>query len=389
MKIRINLICACAIALLAGPVVVSHLRAQSSQPRVENRLLLIFDTSSAMKKRLPNEEKGINELFELTLNGKLRRGDSVGVWTFGHDLHLGVFPQLDWSDDKLSSLPIEIGAFLKKQRYAKDTRFDVLMPTLNEVVRTSPRLTTIIFCDGDGQVSDIPGTEGINASFKQHQRIMEKARMPFVIVLRSQFDRNQVGHYVGCTIGSAQSIVLPGFPPMPLPLQPPQPTPVKELPQAPPPVVPSLIVVGTHTETNLPPPKPEPAPVTPAPRPVPAPAPTLPPTANPVTPPAPVPQPVTPPPAAPVPHTNSVSPPAAVIEPTNAPVVASQTTPRPAPPAAVPLPAPPENSSAGKGRLLAAGAGLLIAAIAIIYFVVRRSRSQNSTSLITESLKKR
>jgi hypothetical protein len=388
MKIRTNLICACAIALLAGQGAVSHLRAQSSQPHVESRLLLIFDTSSAMKKRLPNEEKGINELFELTLNGKLRRGDSVGVWTFGHDLHLGVFPQLEWSDDKLSSLPIAIGAFLKKQRYAKDTRFDALMPTLNKVVQTSPRLTTVIFCDGDGQVSDIPGTDGINASFKQHQRIMEKARMPFVIVLRSQFDRNQVGHYVGCTIGSAQSIVLPGFPPMPLPLQPPEPTPVKELPQAPPPVVPSLIVVGTHTETNVPPPKPEPAPVTPAPRPEPAPAPTLPPPANSVTPAAPVPMPVTPPPPAPAPETNSVPPPAAVIEPTNAPVVAAEATTRPTPPP-VAQPTPPETSSAGKGRLLAAGAGLLIAAMAIIYFVLRRSRSQNSTSLITESLKKR
>ena len=387
MKIRTNVIFACAIALLAGPGAISHLRAQSSQPRVESRLLLVFDTSSAMKKRLPNEEKGIDELFELTLNGKLRRGDSVGVWTFGHDLHLGVFPQLEWSDDKLSSLPIEVAAFLKKQRYAKDTRFDVLMPTLNEVVRTSPRLTTVIFCDGDGQVSDIPGADGINASFKQHQRIMEKAHMPFVIVLRSQFDLNQVGQYVGCTIGSAQSIVLPGFPPMPSPLPPPQPAPVKELPQAPPPVVPSLIVVGTHIETNLPTPTPEPAPVTPAPRPVPTPAPTLPPAASLVTPATPVPTPVTPQPDAPAPETNSVPPPAAVIEPTNAPVAASEATTRPMPPAAV-LPTP-GNSSAGKGRLLAAGAGLLIAAIAIIYFVLRRSRSQNSTSLITESLKKR
>jgi hypothetical protein len=387
MKIRINVIFACAIALLAGPGAVSHLSAQSSRPRVENRLLLVFDTSSAMKKRVANEEKGINQLFQLTLNGKLWRGDSVGVWTFGHDLHMGVFPQLDWSDDKLSSLPIEIAAFLKKQRYAKDTRFDVLMPTLSEVVRTSPRLTTVIFCDGDGQVTDIPGADGINASFKQHQHVMEKARMPFVIVLRSQFDRNGVGQYVGCTISSAQSIVLPQFPPMPLPIPPPQPAPVKEMPRMPPPVVPSLIVIGTHTETNLPPPTP---PTTPAPT-IPAPAPTLPPPASPVAPIAPVPAPVSPEPAAPAPQTNSTPPPAAVIERTNAPVAPSQATAKPETPAAAVAIAPmaPETTSAGKGRLLAAGAGLLIAAIAIIYFVLRRSRSQNSSSLITESLKKR
>ncbi|HEY1790137.1 MAG TPA: hypothetical protein VGJ73_18465 [Verrucomicrobiae bacterium] len=386
MKIRINLICFCIVALLAAPGFILPSPAQSNQPRVENRLLLVFDTSSAMKRRLPNEAKAIDQLFQLTLNGKLRPGDSVGIWTFSRDLHLGQFPQQDWTPDMVNSLPPEIEGFLKKQRYAKDTRFEALIPTVNEVVRTSPRLTIVIFCDGDGQVNGIPGAASINASFKQHQHDMDKARMPFVIVLRSQFDRNQVGHYVGCTISSAQDVILPQFPPMQLP-PPPAPTPVKVAPQQPPPVAPPLIVIGTNSET-----KPQ-TPVTapPAAPPQLQPAPMLPPTVNPVTPAKPVPPAVSPPPSIPMAQTNSAPPPAAAIQPiqpTNTVVAPLQATVRPSPPPSA-LPQPPQSPGAGKNRLLEAGAGLGIVAIAIVYFLLRRSRSQNSTSLITESLKKR
>lgn len=374
---------------MAGPGLVSPLRAQSDQPRVENRYLLVFDTSSAMKRRLPAEEKSLDALFQITLNGKLRGGDSIGVWTFNRDLHMGDFPQQDWRDDDVNTLPPEIAGFLKKQHYAKDTRFDGLIPTLNEVVQKCPRLTTIIFCDGDGQVSGIPGADGINSSFKQHGHLMEKARMPFVIVLRSQFDRHQVGQYVGCTISSASDIILPQFPPMPPPpAPPPAPIPAKVVPQPPPPVVQPLIVIGTQSETK---PPPMAAPTAPPLQVQPPPAPDLPPPATPVSQPQPTPPAVSPSPAIPTAQTNSVAPPAAEIEQTN-PIVPppAQATSQPLPPAPIAAtPAPPENSRMGKEGFLAAGVGIFIAIVAIIYLFLRRSRGRGSSSLITESLKKR
>jgi hypothetical protein len=357
---------------------------------VENRYLLVFDTSSAMKRRLPAEGKSIDALFQITLNGKLHSGDSIGVWTFNRDLHMGDFPQQDWSDDAVNTFPPEIEGFLKKQRYAKDTRFDGLIPTLNEVVQKCPRLTTIIFCDGDGQVSGIPGADGINSSFKQHGHLMEKSKMPFVIVLRSQFDSHQVGHYVGCTISSASDIILPQFPPMPPPPPPPAPVPAKVVPQPPPPVVQPLIVIGTQSETT---PPPMAAPTAPPPQAQPAPTPKAPPVATPVSPPQTAPPAVapSPSPAIPMAQTNEAPPPAAEIEQTN-PVVPppAQATSQPIPPAPIAAtPTPPENSGMGRKGLLAAGAGIFIVVVAIIYLFLRRSRGRDSSSLITESLKKR
>lgn len=370
MKIRTKFICLCAVALAAGPLL--PLRAQSDQRRVESRLLLVFDTSSAMKKRLPIEVKAVNQLFDITLNGKLRAGDSVGVWTFGRDLRMGEFPQQEWTGDKINILPPEIAAFLKRQRYSKATRFDELMPTLNEVVRTSPRLTTLIFCDGDGQVQGIPGADAINSSFKEHKRQMDKARVPFVIVLRSQF-----GKYVGCTISSAESVELPQFPPLPPPPSAPAPARVEPQPTAL--VGAPLIVIGTHAETN-----PPPAPSVPPPQRT---APAIP--ASPFKPSAPsaqMPPAISPAPAIPMTHTNFVPPPIAPMLPTNAAVVPPQSPAQTLPPAAAQA-TPPEKASTNLDGLIAAGAGVIVV-IAILIFILRRARSRKSPSLITESLKK-
>jgi len=401
MKIRKNLVCfSICFAVLAGVGPVPASRAQTSDPPVANRVLLVFDTSSAMKRRQPAEDKAINRLFEITLNGALHRGDTVGVWTFNRDLHIGQFPLQEWSSDKASVLPAEIAGFLKQQHYTKETSFNDLLPTLDEdVVRTSPRLTTFIFCDGNGTVKDIPGTAVINASFKQHYHDMEKARVPFVIVLRSQFGRDGVGRYVGCTVNSADSIVIPQFPPM---FRPPPPTPV-EAPAPPPPpplpMAPSLIMVGTNFETNMPPAMPPPAaPQQKPPQQQPASAPMLrPPPAPSVAPASASMQPAASPasPAIPLTVTNTnstpvpaVPPQTASIEPTNPPVPPMQATARPIPPAA-PMVTLPEPSSTGREGLLAAGAGLFVVAVGALFLILRRSRGRGSPSLITESLKKR
>ncbi len=385
MKIRRTLTCICAVALLA-PCLVPPLLAQVDHGPVENRLLLVFDTSSAMKKRLPAEEKAINELFDITLNGHLRPGDSIGVWTFNRDLHTGEFPLRPWSSELITTFPPQLVAFLKNQRYTKDTRFDALLPTLSEIVRTSPRLTVIIFCDGDGHVTDIPAAVGINQTFKQRYHQMAKARVPFVIVLRSQIGRDGTGGYVGCTINSAQSISLPEFPPLPRPPTPP--APAKTAPTPPAPVAPSLIIIGTNSPATNQPPPPTPTPA-PAPQQQPTPPPPMPAPVRPNAPSAPVPPAPSPAPSIPMSATNFVPPPpaAAPIQPTNAAVVPPQ-APISTPPPATAQTMPPETAGTGIHGLIAVGAGLFIVVIAILSFILRRARSRNSASLITESMKK-
>src|ERR1700722_20268290 len=121
-------------ALLALILMTPGLRAQTANRRVDSRLLLVFDTSSAMKKRLPTEEKSVNQLFAITLNGKFHAGDSIGVWTFDKDLRTGEYPLQYWEPQDIITIPIEIIDFLKNRHYSGTTSFDELIPMLSHVM---------------------------------------------------------------------------------------------------------------------------------------------------------------------------------------------------------------------------------------------------------------
>ena len=249
--------------LLAGFFLVPAVRAQPAAPNVDNRFLLIFDTSSDMKQRLPAVQKALNEILAASTNGQLHPGDTIGVWTFDQVLHAGQFPLQYWMPENAPMIASNITAFVGNQRYTKTTRFDALLPLLNQIVRGSERLTVLIFCDGQGEIHGTPYDVGINQIFQQRQSEREKARLPIVIGLRSQR-----GQYTGCMVSfPPQPVSLTQFPPLPPPPAPPAPPPAPPAP--PPPVrsvaVPSLIIVGTTITNREPPPAPKPAPTNPPP----------------------------------------------------------------------------------------------------------------------------
>jgi hypothetical protein len=381
MKIQINSVCFGArwlLVLLAGIMVIPGARAQSADQSVDNRLLLVFDTSSNMKKRLDAEEKSVKELFAITLNGKFRAGDSVGVWTFSHDLHTGQFPLQAWEPEDILTMPGNIVDFMKNRHYSKTTTFENLMPLIQRVVSNSSRLTIVIYCDGDGEVKGTPYDDTINSVLKQNSDQMKKNREPFVIVLRSQF-----GKYVACTINTSDNIDIPQFPPLPQPPAPPATPPPP--PPPPQPALAPLIIIGNTVTNSLPPP-PQQQPTQPAPAPVAPPRPINPAPPSAAAEPSPAPVPVATLPSNPAPQTNTTLP--VVVSPmlTNSAVASAEpASPAPAPVAEV----SPENSGAHRTTLFAAGGALLAVAVLTGFWMMRRSRSRDSASLITESLKKR
>jgi len=238
-------------ALLTGIFLISKAPAQPATAPVESRFLLVFNTASDMKKRLPAERRALNTLLANSMRGELHAGDSIAVWTFGRELRAEHLVQT-WVPENAATISSNIFRFVAKQRYSKKTSFDVLLPSLNRVVQNSDRLTVVIFCDGDGEIVGTPYDFDIRQAFQQQQADRKKARQPFIIVLRSQ-----LGRYVGCTIDWPAGLVsLPAFPPLP----PPPNEPASAPPSPPPPVVtaPPLIVIGTKARTNLPPPAPAP-----------------------------------------------------------------------------------------------------------------------------------
>jgi len=391
--------------LLAGIFLVPAVHAQPAARNVDNRFLLIFDTSSNMKRRLPAVQKALNDMLATSLSGQLHPGDTIGVRTFDQDLHAGQFPLQHWEPDNAEMITSNITAFVGKQRYTKTTRFDALLPLLNQVVGGSERLTVLIFCDGKGEIHGTPYDVAINQIFQQRQGERQKARLPIVIGLRSQR-----GQYTGCTVSFPPlPVSLPAFPPLPEATHAPPVTNAPAPPSPPRSSVPPLIIIGTPP-TNRVPPALKPALTNPPPMVItstPAPAVT-----NEVKPPVVVPLmqtsavPAQPKIAAvPLTTTNAIAPPPMVITSTSAPVVAGEVRPPddvslmqtgavPAQPKIVAVPltttnaiAPPsESSGIGRKGVLAISAAFLAAAGGLAVFMLRRSRKADHASLITRAM---
>lgn len=367
-------------ALFVGIIFVPGLRAQPAP--AQGRFLIIFDTSAAMKKRLPAEVKGIQQLFAINMPEQLHLGDSIGIWTFDDELRKGEFPLQRWQSEGLATISTNIINFVRDHRYAHDTSFAQVTPMINHLVADSSRLTVLIFCDGEKPIAGTPVDDGINAIFKQYEAQMKKVREPFVIVLRSQF-----GQYTGYTINTSESINIPSFP-MPAP-PPPVVTPEPPAPQPVP--LPPLIIVGNNVRTN-------PLPAQPPPRliekqtPPPAPEP-MPPVAEPVQtnlPPVPAP-PANPPPQTSAESTPSTPPVVMSAQQTNSILSVPQPV-VPMPHGAVTTPATTvtmEASGVSKPVLFAIICGILFVVVAVAYLILRASRNRLAPSLITESLKKR
>ena len=219
--------------------ICSPLRAE-----IEERWLLVFDTSAAMKKRLPAVESAVKAFMRTSAGGQMHADASLGVWTFCRELHAGQFPLTIWAPGQAVVTTSNLVNFLRHQWFAGDADLNAIKPTLDRVVAGSDRLTVLIFCDGYSQFDWTPYNSGINQTFRQNLEEREKARQPFVVLLRSQ-----QGKFTGCTVSFPPGETsIPAFPAWPEP-----PKPVVSLPPpSPPPVVaaPALIIVGTNVGTN-------------------------------------------------------------------------------------------------------------------------------------------
>ena len=235
--------------------------AQPAAETVDSRFLLIFDTSSAMKSRVPRVQYAVERLCLSMMNGQLHADNDIGVWAFDRKLRTGELPLQRWVPQNAATIASNVTDFVARQHYSKSTQFDSIMPAVNNVVRNSQRLTVLIFCDGAGQIKGTPYDEAINSSFMQNEHALGKAKETFIVLLRAQS-----GQYTGYSMNSsAVGVNFPEFPPLPAPPQPvaslqthqpPPPTPAPAPTPAPVVQLPPLVIVGTNVSSNLLPPIP-------------------------------------------------------------------------------------------------------------------------------------
>ena len=215
----------------------------------QDRWLLIFENSAAMKRRMPAVNQELRTLFFTSMSSQIHGGDSLGVWTFDQTLHVGEFPLSAWQPEQAATTVSNLVVFLSKRSFKGEVNFNVLQPVLNEVVAGSHRLTVLIFCEGSGEIIWTPYNDGVNHTLVQNYAERKKNSQPFVILLRVQD-----GKYFGCSVNFPPGdLNFPAFPELPPEIKPPVvATNVVAVEKKNPPLDSTpLIIVGKNVGTNL------------------------------------------------------------------------------------------------------------------------------------------
>jgi len=385
-----RILAAAPLWVLAG-ILLSPSRSRAEDPpekrhRMENRFLFVIDTSSAMKSRTNGIGEAVNGLIASDMKGQLRKGDTIGVWTYSDRLNTE-FPMQLWSEKKKDDILTEVRDHLRDLHYEKRSHLEKVLPEINKVVAHSERATVILIFDGVDLIKGTPFDKDINDLHKQYAREFKAAHSPFVTILAAR--NGQVFDY---TINYPGTVVVPptadplpppetNAPPLVAASPPPSPVitnpPVEPKPPrrrieinlsgsnfahkaaTPPPAASNVVEVVTPLPASAP------AVVTNAPAPAVA-APVVVQTDKTNVPP---PEPALPPPPA------ASRPPAVPLMPA-VPVIHAMPV----------MPAVPSASTAQQAAMFVTAFSLLAIAVVLALFLVRRSRGAAPPSLISQSI---
>ena len=197
--------------------------ATSTVAFADKRVLFIVETSKETKSLTDAEDKLVSALLETGLGGLLEANDTFGVWTFDDTLHVGKFPMQTWNPAARQQLAARTSNFLKQQSREKSARIESVWRPLQNVIRNSPALMTVIVATGKQPVRGTPFDDEINLHLKRHYREYQRKKTPVVIMLSST-EGNILRYSLNPAIGDIRVPVLtvPPKPPVKIAEQKPQ-----------------------------------------------------------------------------------------------------------------------------------------------------------------------
>ena len=236
-----------------------------------NRFLLIVETSKAMRRQGDAALAAIDELLRSGIQGQLRTGDSLGLWTYNDQLYTGRLPVQEWTPKFAKDVRERIEECLAQHKLEKSPELKKVLPMLAKVVKDSEFLTVILVSSGEQEIAGTPFDRQINECYKtwrdrQRKPIkpseaitkdgaepltlteqQRKAFRPFVTVLRGE--RGELTQYSVSPV--PWPIEIPALPPerdvLKLAQHKAAPVPAKPVP---PPVGKSLILTGSSRKTE-------------------------------------------------------------------------------------------------------------------------------------------
>ena len=228
--------------ILASAIFSSSAREQTAP--AGDRYLIIVETAKAMKPAIQATRQCVQDLLATGLNGKLRTGDTLGLWTYNNNLHTGEFPMQVWNPARTNEIAGRVDAFLKQQRCRDIAWNSDMLAALFQVIANSDGITVLIFSDGAQPLQGTPFDAVINQVYAKHRDELRAAKIPFVTVLQARGGKIVNG------------IVNPGRSPVNIPKLPPAPKPApavvkdKPAPPVPAPVKTNASLIVDYSSSN-------------------------------------------------------------------------------------------------------------------------------------------
>ncbi len=168
------------VSLFAAPETTTPEKAVPEKQG--GRFLFLIETSQAMDADKTVLRKSIRSIIESGLNGQMKYGDTVGLWTYNDKLTTD-FPMVIWRNEHVQDVESAIEFWMSKQKFVHRSDLSKALPLLQNIVKASQKLTIIWITTGNDRLTGLPFDNEIDQLQKEFRDGFRKQHIPFVTLL--------------------------------------------------------------------------------------------------------------------------------------------------------------------------------------------------------------
>ncbi len=166
--------------LVAQPMQAADTNTNSA----ENRFLIVAEKSNQLRGSAKAIERKIQDLVETGMNGRLKKGDTLGLWIFNETLNTD-FPMQEWMESNQKELATKVEKFYREKSPKKSKTPENVLSSILSVVRSSKSITVVTISSSSSGFQGTPFDDEINRIRNYYRRDLG-AEYPLMTVLVGQ-----------------------------------------------------------------------------------------------------------------------------------------------------------------------------------------------------------
>ncbi|MCL4181572.1 MAG: hypothetical protein KJ072_28020, partial [Verrucomicrobia bacterium] len=147
------------------------------------RYLFLVEAGASMARQKDVALDTVHQLILSRMNGRIQRGDVLGIWPFKSQVDRKLTRPIHWSPVEARDLANFIYRKLRDLDFSKESKLEAALTAAAAEASRGEALTVFLITSGTDPVRGTPFDREINAVFEQHREGMIKAKRPFVCAL--------------------------------------------------------------------------------------------------------------------------------------------------------------------------------------------------------------